>query len=168
MSKLKQCGFTLIELLIVVAIAGIIAATAVPMYRDYAKKSMVAEALVISEEARAAMIAYHIKHRKFVKNYRDASLRNIEIGLRAMDEYKSDSVRKMWVGNKGVRGKNGTSGAIVVLLDPSLGVGQPGTSSRLISTIEYKDGEYIYVCNDTDGFWGSDIKYEYLPKSCHN
>lgn len=54
MKKVQQ-GFTLIELMIVVAIIGILAAVAIPAYKDYTIRAKVSEGLSLASSAKTAL-----------------------------------------------------------------------------------------------------------------
>jgi len=53
--KRTQHGFTLIELMMVVAIVGILAATAIPSYQNYTIRARVAEGLSLASVAKIAV-----------------------------------------------------------------------------------------------------------------
>ena len=55
----KQQGFTLIELMIVVAIIGILAAVAIPSYRDYTARAQMSEALSLLSGFKTGLAEYH-------------------------------------------------------------------------------------------------------------
>lgn len=55
MTKNKYKGFTLLELMIVVAVIGILAAVALPRFKDYLTRSQVAEAIALGGGIKKAL-----------------------------------------------------------------------------------------------------------------
>lgn len=162
----KQNGFSLIEILIALAIVGILSSFAVPSYNNYVLRAKVTEAAELNAMVRLAMIQYHKKHGKFVDNYGSLGKRNKVIGLEDSSKYESGVITKMWVGSKGVRGKDSTSSHIAIILDSSLELSSG--NSMLLSTIEYVNGSYQFICGNTNAVWRSNIDHKFLPKSCQN
>lgn len=62
----KHSGFTLLELMAVVAIIGILAAIAIPMYGDYITRSRIAEPVSELSAARVRMEQYFQDNRTYV------------------------------------------------------------------------------------------------------
>jgi len=99
----NQCGFTLIELMIVVAIIGILAAIAIPMYLDYTTRSQIAEGLNVAGGARSAVTEFYQDRGVFPAN-------NAEAGLDA-----AGNITGHYVTSVSVSKVSATSGAVTIL-----------------------------------------------------
>lgn len=73
-ARQNQRAFTLIELMIVVAIIGIIAAIAIPMYSDYMIRSQVAEGINLAGGAKTAVSEFYLQRGAFPTDNNEAAL----------------------------------------------------------------------------------------------
>ena len=142
MKKVQQ-GFTLIELMIVVAIIGILAALAVPMYLDYTIRSQIAEGLNLSGGAKVAVTEFTQDRGVFPTN-------NAEAGLEAAANIQGKFVSSVTVADDVITVQYGNDVNVQIL-------GETITLTADTTT----PGSVKWVCAS-----GGVIQDKHLPAAC--
>ena len=140
--KIVQQGFTLIELMIVVAIIGIIALLAIPLYQNYLIRAQVAEGLNLIGPLKAAIVEFHEEGGAFPAN-------NAEAALNTPASYSGKYVDSISV-----------SGSIISILYGNDANGQINGSTVTITAIA-SAGVLTWACAS-----GGVIPDIFLPISC--
>jgi type IV pilus assembly protein PilA len=83
----NQRGFTLVELMVVVAILGILAVSAMPLYHTWLQRAYGSEAKVMMKKLLDAQILYFLDHNKFYPE--DGSI----VQIRQDDSPTKDEIR---------------------------------------------------------------------------
>lgn len=109
--KFVQAGFTLMELMIVVAVIGILAAVALPGYRDYVTRARISEADSISAVARISLA-------EACANNLLGTATHTSMGLGLPASYATPSV----VTSVTAVGSNATEGSVTLVLKKFGGV----------------------------------------------
>ncbi|MGH6649409.1 pilin [Aquabacterium sp.] len=146
MQKNAQKGFTLIELMIVVAIIGILAAVALPAYRDYTVRAKVSELILAGSSAKNAVAEYANVYGKLPNG-----------GSFTVETQASKFVSKVeWTGTNDNAGKITVTGPTDATVEPAL------TNKQIDLNASLESGIVVWTCRA--GTTAVDAKY--LPSSC--
>ena len=88
--KKIQSGFSLIELMIAVAIIGILAVIALPVYQNYTKRAYIIEGLSLASGAKAAVSEYYSAQGRW-------PVSNVQVGLDNANNITGESVNSVVV-----------------------------------------------------------------------
>jgi type IV pilus assembly protein PilA len=142
----NQQGFTLIELMIVVAIIGILAAVAIPAYKDYTTRAKMSEVLVMMEPAKLAVAE-------------TASSLGSLGGVTATNTgYTFPSGGTDYVSGIAIS----VSGSNVLITATSQVPGAPGDIILTATEVTGASGQLTWLCSSTD------IDDKFLPVDCRN
>ncbi len=145
----KQQGFTLIELMIVVAIIGILAAIAIPAYKDYTIRAKVSEGVQLSAAAKLGVAEY-------VESEGIWPVTNAEAGVATAASIYGNYTLSVTVG---------TDGVITILYDDGGTVDAPTEieGDVMVLTPTTTGGSITWDC-----VTGSTVSPRYRPANCRS
>jgi type IV pilus assembly protein PilA len=138
-------GFTLIELMIVIAIIGILAAIAIPAYRDYTIRSKVSEGLDLSFSAKVAVSETYFARGRFLSPV------NASYGLPDAASISGNYVSSVEIG---------ASGLIVITYNDQLGGSPSANGKTILVDPEPGQGSIVWDCT------GGTQENKYRPARC--
>ncbi|KQU69657.1 MULTISPECIES: pilin [unclassified Rhizobacter] len=140
--KRVQQGFTLIELMIVVAIIGILAAVALPAYRDYTVRAKVSEVILAASSGKTSVSEQAATY---------GAMPSTTSG--AINTQQSPYVSSVAYSNTGTN--TGTITAIASSKEAAIS----GSNVVLTGTYDTSTGQVSWACTGS-------IAPKYLPSSC--
>lgn len=110
----KQRGFTLIELMIVVAIVGILAAIAVPAYKDHIIRARLSEAIAIAGACKTSVFEYYTQYGIWPADVLKAGCSSTPTAMSFTGVDVTDGVIRVRVGSR-----SGIAGGCYLFLTPA-------------------------------------------------
>lgn len=161
--SIMQKGFTLMELMIVIAIIGILAAIAVPVYQDYIGRAQMAEALSLTSGQKASVAEYYGAN-SICPNNNSSSLKSG--GIAKPSEISGKYVASVTVKEDKTQTINLGSASVQSICGVVAKMRSTGVNSNIVGS---ELGLYMAVTSGAFQ-WGcvSNALKQYLPTSCQN
>lgn len=148
-------GFTLIEIMVVLAIIGILAAIAVPMYSDYITRAKLVEAFTVASSLKGRVVeSYSLKQACPVNTAGENS------GVLAATEYATGIIEEISV----ITGVSGCDINVKIKADAAVASSARGKTISLQLLPGTTSGAFAWNC--TSDMSTAD-RGKYLPSVCH-